>query len=123
MLKRTLKDSIRGLDRVPWLRSDHFEPRSNPLCLRYSIHPIHYFPEIRPLDKPWARTALRLAQRHFSQGFPSQMAFSLPLAGNEAFKRKIYSRYHQLPSKMKTYFLGPNPYWHRCISICYLFDK
>ena len=68
------------------MRSDHFGPRSNPLCLRYSIHPIHYFPEIRPLDKPWARTALRLAQRHFSQGFPSQMAFHLSLYLWEAMK-------------------------------------
>ena len=126
MLKRTLKGSKRGLDRVSlvekWpfrasfqsIMSQIFDP-SNPLF---------------PRDTAFGQTMGTHRSQISTEAFFSRISFtdgisplSLPLGGYEAFKRKIYSQYHLLPSKMKTYFLGSNPYWHRCISICYLFDK
>ena len=48
-----------------WLRSGHFKPSSNPLCFTSPIRPIHYFQELLPLDKAWAR----FLDEHFCQNF------------------------------------------------------
>ena len=48
-----------------WLRSGHFKPSSNPLCFTSTIRPIHYFQELLPLDKAWAR----FLDEHFCQIF------------------------------------------------------
>ena len=48
-----------------WLRSGHFKPSSNPLCFTSTIRPIHYFQELLPLDKAWAR----FLDEHFCQNF------------------------------------------------------
>ena len=94
MLKRTLKDSIRGLDRVSlvekwpfWasfqsIMSQIFDP-SNPLF---------------PRDTAFGQTMGTHRSQISTEAFFSRISFtdgisplSLPLGGNEAFKRKIFT--------------------------------